>query len=86
MKTKVKIIVSALLIGTGVMITGCKSTSTKENTKLEQQVEKTLYTCPMHAEVIQDEPGNCPKCGMVLIEKSTEMKDTLDTHEHMNMN
>jgi P-type Cu+ transporter len=24
------------------------------------------YTCPMHPEVIQDHPGNCPKCGMAL--------------------
>ena len=27
---------------------------------------KTQYTCPMHPEVVQDEPGNCPKCGMAL--------------------
>jgi len=24
------------------------------------------YTCPMHPEVVQDHPGNCPKCGMTL--------------------
>jgi Cu+-exporting ATPase len=24
------------------------------------------YTCPMHPEIIEDEPGNCPKCGMAL--------------------
>ena len=24
------------------------------------------YTCPMHPEVRQDHPGNCPKCGMAL--------------------
>ena len=27
---------------------------------------KTIYTCPMHPEVRQDHPGNCPKCGMTL--------------------
>ena len=27
---------------------------------------KTIYTCPMHPEVQQDHPGNCPKCGMTL--------------------
>ena len=27
---------------------------------------KPLYTCPMHPEVRQDHPGNCPKCGMTL--------------------
>ncbi len=26
----------------------------------------TLYTCPMHPEVRQDHPGNCPQCGMTL--------------------
>ncbi|MCF6326658.1 MAG: hypothetical protein L3J21_05125 [Devosiaceae bacterium] len=24
------------------------------------------YTCPMHPEVVSDEPGSCPKCGMFL--------------------
>ena len=24
------------------------------------------YTCPMHPEVRQHEPGACPKCGMAL--------------------
>ena len=27
---------------------------------------KTIYTCPMHPEVISDKPGKCPKCGMNL--------------------
>ena len=26
----------------------------------------TIYTCPMHPEIRQDHPGNCPKCGMTL--------------------
>ena len=26
----------------------------------------TIYTCPMHPEVQQDHPGNCPICGMTL--------------------
>jgi RND family efflux transporter MFP subunit len=28
--------------------------------------QTTWYTCGMHPEVIQDHPGNCPKCGMKL--------------------
>ena len=24
------------------------------------------YTCPMHPEILQDSPGDCPKCGMAL--------------------
>jgi Cu+-exporting ATPase len=27
---------------------------------------RTIYTCPMHPEVQQDHPGDCPKCGMPL--------------------
>lgn len=27
------------------------------------------YTCSMHPEVIMDAPGDCPKCGMKLVEK-----------------
>ena len=26
----------------------------------------TLYTCPMHPDVVQSTPGACPKCGMQL--------------------
>lgn len=25
------------------------------------------YTCPMDPEIVQEEPGSCPKCGMVLV-------------------
>lgn len=30
-------------------------------------VQVVQYTCPMHPEIIQDEPGNCPICGMDLV-------------------
>lgn len=26
----------------------------------------TQYTCPMHPEIVEDKPGDCPKCGMAL--------------------
>jgi P-type Cu+ transporter len=29
-----------------------------------------IYTCPMHPEIEQDQPGVCPKCGMTLEPKS----------------
>ena len=29
-------------------------------------VEGAKYTCPMHPEIVQDHPGDCPKCGMAL--------------------
>ncbi len=33
---------------------------------LASPLEGTVYTCPMHPEIRQDQPGNCPKCGMSL--------------------
>ena len=33
------------------------------------------YTCPMHPEVLQDRPGNCPKCGMALEPKEVELTE-----------
>ena len=30
---------------------------------------KTIYTCSMHPEIVQDKPGKCPKCGMNLTAK-----------------
>ncbi len=38
----------------------------KEGVNVEHG-ENKKYTCPMHPEVISDKPGNCPKCGMVLV-------------------
>ena len=33
---------------------------------LEPMPEGTLYTCPMDPEIIREEPGDCPICGMAL--------------------
>jgi Cu+-exporting ATPase len=35
----------------------------------------TIYTCPMHPEVRQDHPGNCPKCGMTLEPELPQLED-----------
>ena len=38
----------------------------------------TIYTCPMHPEIRQPAPGNCPKCGMTL----EPVMPTLDDDEN----
>jgi FtsP/CotA-like multicopper oxidase with cupredoxin domain len=45
------------------------------------------YTCPMHTEVVSDEPGRCPECGMkllsaALIDPGAEHEAHGDHHDH----
>ena len=37
-----------------------------QNEKINTATGTGKYTCPMHPEVISNEPGYCPKCGMAL--------------------
>ncbi|TRZ56161.1 MAG: heavy metal translocating P-type ATPase [Rhodocyclaceae bacterium] len=47
--------------------------------RIEEQVQAgTIYTCPMHPEIQQPAPGNCPKCGMTL----EPMLPALDAEEN----
>ncbi len=38
--------------------------------------DNTVYTCPMHPEIEQTGPGNCPKCGMALEPKGVPVATT----------
>jgi P-type Cu+ transporter len=42
------------------------TTGLSRETKEGQPAAGGQYTCPMHPEVIRDDPGSCPKCGMAL--------------------
>jgi len=65
MKTRIiTLVVGALLLGLSQILVGCS--------KHEATASKTLYTCGMHPQVIQDHPGNCPICGM----KLTPLRDS----------
>lgn len=71
-------------------ITGCQqgkdkseqtvSTEATDSTSNEQMAE-VQYTCSMHPEVLQNEPGKCPKCGMDLVKKDGDAHDSTE-HEH----
>jgi Cu+-exporting ATPase len=39
-----------------------------------------IYTCPMHPEVRQDHPGQCPKCGMNLVPEGSQASS--HAHDH----
>ncbi|MEY4167695.1 MAG: hypothetical protein RIR52_1519 [Acidobacteriota bacterium] len=42
--------------------------------------EPDPYTCPMHAEVLSKQPGQCPKCGMKLVPRSAPPLWTCTMH------
>jgi Cu(I)/Ag(I) efflux system membrane fusion protein len=65
---RILLIFSLMLIG-GTILTSCRNSSGKEKQSDVQEVASIQYTCPMHPEVISDKPGDCPKCGMDLVEK-----------------
>lgn len=54
-----------------------KHTKVDKHIKQEQQTNPEIninevkgfqkYTCPMHPQIVQDEPGKCPLCGMTLV-------------------
>jgi Cu+-exporting ATPase len=48
--------------------------------KGELSTANAIYTCPMHPEVHQDHPGDCPKCGMTL-ERKTVSSATNDDED-----
>lgn len=59
--------------------------SCKEKTKTttvvttHQHNEAAKYTCPMHPQIIKDEPGKCPICGMDLVPVSSSNELSVDT-------
>lgn len=76
---KITLIIT-LLVFAVLAFTYCNSHSSSEN-KISHNA-KTTFTCTMHPEVQKDEPGNCPKCGMELIEKEIAISDTSHKCHH----
>jgi hypothetical protein len=67
-----------LISGILFLASSCTSQTTSEPPKSAKAATETpgkpaaatVYTCPMHPEVVQNGPGKCPKCGMNLIPKT----------------
>jgi hypothetical protein len=59
--SSIKYQVSIVLL---LLFISCK---TETNREAQSEISKQ-YTCPMHPQVVQDNPGTCPMCGMDLVE------------------
>lgn len=60
---------------------GAKGATGKE----EASDPDAIYTCPMHPEVEQVGPGDCPICGMDLEPKFVDMADESDEQQYRDM-
>jgi transcription initiation factor IIE alpha subunit len=60
MKTLIIVLTAFFAIGTTVSAQTASTTPKKE-------VQKTMYTCPMHPKEMSDKKGKCSKCGMDLV-------------------
>ena len=52
------------------------ATAFAQNTTMQKHHHKmmhTMYTCPMHPEVMQNKAGKCPKCNMDLVKATMPM-------------
>jgi len=65
------------LIFSVVAFVACKGDKEVAGTEVSAYAESSAdfyYTCPMHPEIVRDEPGDCPICGMALVKKETTVK------------
>jgi Cu(I)/Ag(I) efflux system membrane fusion protein len=77
-KTKIAL-VATLLLGLllGALLFG--GSSKEEQNKSEETVTKDqVWTCSMHPQIRQSEPGSCPICGMDLIPLETSDNSDID--------
>jgi RND family efflux transporter MFP subunit len=70
-KLKSWVIVPAVIVALGIGIAGGLLIGTRppgpdETAEGQAAAGQQLYSCGMHPDIIRDEPGNCPICGMKL--------------------
>ena len=76
------IVISTLIIGLllgWLIFGGVGNNNTSENLAEHSHVdEETIWTCSMHPQIRQNEPGACPICGMDLIPLEDEQNEGID--------
>jgi membrane fusion protein, copper/silver efflux system len=54
-----------------VVAVSCNTNKDPHAAHKTETATKEVYTCPMHPQIIRDQPGKCPICGMNLVKKET---------------
>ncbi|KIA94734.1 hypothetical protein OC25_08705 [Pedobacter kyungheensis] len=68
----IKIILPVILFGM-LLIAACSNPN--QAPVGSQSKTAVQYTCPMHPQVLEDHPGNCPICGMTLVKKAGQASE-----------
>jgi len=78
MKSLSKKIVFPLILVLGIFIGWISNTSTPPvSSEVHEHGTSAVYSCSMHPQVRQNQPGTCPLCGMNLVQ-STSLQTTTD--------
>lgn len=67
-----------------VLAISCHQNAGNINTYDSGKDHKSQYTCSMHPQIIRDNPGQCPICGMTLTRKENNLKRSGDSSELAN--
>ena len=78
-KRIILIVIATLIIGAGIgwilKPSGTNSAETENHDHAGETADQ-IWTCSMHPQIRQNEPGDCPICGMELIPLSSETGDS----------
>jgi len=79
-KKVIPILAGIAILGGLLSLSTCSSEDTAQKTEQTAE-EQTLYTCSMHPNVVQDQPGDCPICGMDLVPMKNTQASAQESHE-----
>ncbi|MCF6407793.1 efflux RND transporter periplasmic adaptor subunit [Chitinophaga filiformis] len=70
----------SIILGLAIILSGmagCKGRTGKDTHAGHAQHQQ--YTCPMHPQVVKEQPGQCPICGMDLVLKDANKELVIDS-------
>ena len=67
------LIIQLITVSLLLLLLACNNDGKVDHTQhTNADNKKALYTCPMHPQILKDQPGKCPICGMELVKKGMD--------------